>query len=224
MAIFKKAAGKLPRASDADAVTRLQVLSQPPTPPPVQNFAAPPPTAVIEPSTASIGAAVKMNPRQRKPKVWYDPTPEKEARQANKRLLPPPNPPPSVQHFQQHHHQTKDFPVYDSRSFLPPISIETTGLAPYLEMLPQLSPLQCPPRNIRPAPYIVGEEKFHMRFSDPLGKLGYNGYSERVAAPKVSQQSHPEARQEIEHAPSEQLLREEEAAQTLAWMLGARSH
>ncbi|KAJ1331943.1 NAD+-dependent protein deacetylase SIR2 [Microdochium nivale] len=223
MSKFIQAAGKLPRASDTDQIMRLHALSQPPTPPSPQNTIVLPPAAAPDVSNTSIGAAVKTNPRQRKPKVWYDPTPEKEIRQASKRVLPPPNPSPSLQHFQQQHQQAKHFPGYESRTFPAPISITATGLAPFLEMKPQLSPLQCPSRNIRPAPFIIPEEAFAMRYSDPLGKLGYHTCSERTASTKAEQPTGSTARQDMGHAPSEQLLREE-AAQTLAWMQGVRGH
>ncbi|KAH7035760.1 uncharacterized protein B0I36DRAFT_361089 [Microdochium trichocladiopsis] len=216
---FKKAAGSLPRASDADAVVRMSVLSRPPSPMALAATIISPSQSIPDVSAASIGAAVKSNPRRRKPKVIYDPTPEKEVRQAGKRLLPPPIPSPPTRPEQRQGQEGT--PQFESRTFLPRLSVEATGPAPFLEMKLQLSPLQYPVRNIRPAPYVFPEETFRMSFSDPLRKLGYHGIPEPMAVTAPQLPGSPEdARQDVERAASEQLLREEEAAQTLAWMQG----
>lgn len=228
---FRRAAGKLPRASDTDAVSRFNVPSRPPTPTPPAAVVPIEPEPVVDHSEVSIVAAVKTNPRQRKPKVWYDPTPIREVKQVAKRVLPPLLPPlvpslvstPAMRAYQRRKQDVAG--MYETRTFQPSISIETAKPAPFLEVDLQLSPLQYPVRNIRPAPRIC-EEPFPMSFSDPLRKLGYQGFTERVLnVTKDGIERLAPARHDLDQAASEQLQREEEAAQTLAsFMTSNRGH
>jgi len=221
---FRKAVGNLPRSNDTDPVSRLNVLSRPPTPTPPTAIVPIEPEPTVDHSEVSIVAAVKTNPRQRKPKVWYDPTPTREVKQAAKRVLPPPVPSPTVR---DHHGRKQDVAgMYGTRTSLPSISIETAKPAPFLEVDLQLSPLQCPTRNIRPAPFVIPEGSFPMSFSDPLWKLGYQGFTDRAVNITMDDiERLAAAKHDLDQAASEQLRREEEAAQTLAsFMTGNHGH